>query len=470
MNDLKMPDTGGKKSRKKLWIGIGIAAAVLLIIYIGLSIFFRTHFYFGSMLNGENVTGKTVEEVEKQLSKDIAKYELKLKEKRGDTTETISADQIDLKFVSDGKVQKLKDEQNPFAWPIAVFNPATYDMSATVEYDEAKLKEVFGGLECFRKENMKKPKDAYPEYKNGKFEIVEEDYGNYVIKDQLYELVQKSVKEGDKKIDLEKEKCYQDPKYKKDSKEIVNAAKVMNDYIGVTVTYEFGADKENVDKELIHTWLSMNDKHEVVFSEEKVREYIDQIAREYNTFGRRRPFKTSTGHNITVVGGDYGWLMNREEEVKDLIKVIKEGKDVTREPVYRQTANQHGDDDIGDTYVEVNLSKQHMWFYFKGKLVTQADFVSGNPNRGNGTPAGTYSITYKERDATLNGENYSTPVKYWMPFNGNIGLHDADWRNKFGGEIYKSNGSHGCVNLPPSVAQTLYGYIEKGMPVVCYNE
>ena len=71
-------------------------------------------------------------------------------------------------------------------------------------------------------------------------------------------------------------------------------------------------------------------------------------------------------------------------------------------------------------------------------MVDESDFVSGCVNKGTTTPRGTYGITYKERDATLNGENYSSPVKYWMPFNGDIGMHDADWRNEgdFGGDIY----------------------------------
>ena len=77
--------------------------------------------------------------------------------------------------------------------------------------------------------------------------------------------------------------------------------------------------------------------------------------------------------------------------------------------------------------------------------------------------------TYTQKDATLNGENYSTPVKYWMPFNGNIGMHDASWRSSFGGTIYKYNGSHGCVNLPPAVAKKVFQYVKAGTPVICYK-
>ncbi|MDE6851498.1 MAG: L,D-transpeptidase, partial [Lachnospiraceae bacterium] len=117
---------------------------------------------------------------------------------------------------------------------------------------------------------------------------------------------------------------------------------------------------------------------------------------------------------------------------------------------------------------EVDLTGQRVFFVKNGKKVLETDCVTGNEARGNGTPQGTYGITYKQRDATLKGETYRTPVDYWMPFNGGIGLHDADWRSRFGGTLYKYSGSHGCVNLPPAAAAKLFGMLEKGTPVICY--
>ena len=110
-----------------------------------------------------------------------------------------------------------------------------------------------------------------------------------------------------------------------------------------------------------------------------------------------------------------------------------------------------------------------MWFYVDGKTYVETDVVTGNVSQGNATPVGVYAITYKERDATLTGENYSSPVEYWMPFNGNIGIHDASWRTTFGGELYKTSGSHGCVNTPPANAKKIFEKIEKGMPVIVHN-
>lgn len=119
--------------------------------------------------------------------------------------------------------------------------------------------------------------------------------------------------------------------------------------------------------------------------------------------------------------------------------------------------------------MEINLTAQHLYFYKDGKLLVESDFVSGNESKGWSTPAGVFPLTYKQRDATLKGETYRTPVSYWMPFNGNIGLHDATWRSTFGGTIYKTSGSHGCVNLPPAVAKTIFENIAAGVPVLCYH-
>ena len=118
--------------------------------------------------------------------------------------------------------------------------------------------------------------------------------------------------------------------------------------------------------------------------------------------------------------------------------------------------------------MEIDLGKQHLYLYVEGELILESDFVSGNASRGWNTPAGVFGLTYKTTNAVLRGENYATPVSYWMPFNGNIGMHDATWRNSFGGEIYLTNGSHGCINLPYENAKVIYEYVYTGFPIVCY--
>jgi len=44
---------------------------------------------------------------------------------------------------------------------------------------------------------------------------------------------------------------------------------------------------------------------------------------------------------------------------------IQSGTQTTREPVYSMRANAHGINDLGDTYIEVDLTEQYMWYYQK---------------------------------------------------------------------------------------------------------
>ena len=119
--------------------------------------------------------------------------------------------------------------------------------------------------------------------------------------------------------------------------------------------------------------------------------------------------------------------------------------------------------------MEINLTAQHLFVYKDGEKVLETDFVSGNASTNMNTPDGVYGITYKERYSVLVGETYESTVAYWMPFNGDIGLHDAIWKTQFGSDFYKTDGSHGCINLPYLTAKKIYSYVEKGTAVICYN-
>ena len=196
---------------------------------------------------------------------------------------------------------------------------------------------------------------------------------------------------------------------------------------------------------------------------------MGELARKYNTSYTAKKLKTSYDKTVTIGLSCYGWKVDNDKETKEIIKEIKAGKPVTRDLNYLMTANSHEGNDYGDSYVEINLTAQHLFLYKEGKLVIESDFVSGNHARGFDTPTGAYGITYTQKDATLRGDNYETPVSYWMPFAGNVGMHDASWRSQFGGSIYKTAGSHGCINLPPSVAKVIFENVSKNYPVLVYE-
>jgi hypothetical protein len=307
------------------------------------------------------------------------------------------------------------------------------------------------------------------EYGENGYELVKEEHGAKVDKDKMFEVLKEAIVTLEPELSLEDAEVYLKPTVYSDNEDLKKALTKLNKMAGSQITYQFGDVTEVLDGSKISQWLSVDDKMKVQLNEDSVKEFVDYIGKNYNSFGRTRTFKTSYGDVVEIKGGDYGWWLDRATEKADLLNLIKEGQQLVREPAYFQTAQQYGSDDIGDTYVEVNLTAQHLYFYKEGKLIVDTDFVSGNLSRGWGTPVGTYPVQYKENDATLTGEDYATPVKYWMPFNKNIGFHDAKWRSTFGGKIYMTSGSHGCINMPPKAAKTMFENIKRGVAVVVYE-
>ena len=301
------------------------------------------------------------------------------------------------------------------------------------------------------------------------YSVVPEIPGNTVNPDAVRTAVKASIAGLERTLSLESAGVYQAPSILKEDPALVALCSEMNKYAGVTVTYRFGDATEVLNGDRIKEWLIINEDYTITLNPEMVAGYVEELAITYDTYNKAKTLKTSYGPTIEIRGGNYGWRINRKAEAEALIEVIKNGASAEREPVYSQQAASRGGNDYGDTYVEINLTAQHLFFYKNGSLLVESDFVSGNLSKGWTTPPGSFPLTYKQRNATLKGEGYRTPVDYWMPFNGGIGMHDAKWRSSFGGSIYKTGGSHGCVNLPHSVAKKIYENISSGMPVLCYN-
>ena len=179
---------------------------------------------------------------------------------------------------------------------------------------------------------------------------------------------------------------------------------------------------------------------------------------------------TTYGYEISLPGRNYGWKTDVAGETEELIALIYQGSTIEKEPLYSIRARQKGSNDIGSSYLEADLNSQHLYLYQDGNLVLETDFVSGTmiSDFGCVTPEGIFGMLYKSTDAVLVGETYRTPVKYWMPFYGNYGLHDANWRGAFGGDIFVTGGSHGCINAPLEVVEKMFGKVEVGTPVVAY--
>lgn len=459
-----------KKKKKRFPILPMILCVLLLLmsaVYAGGIYYYQSHFLDGTVIDQVDVSRMTIGELESR----IEEYLLRISERKTDGTvleEDIQGKDIALSYSSTEPLEKLLKSQNSWLW----FLPQTaeYTTEDLITYDEEKLETKVRALSGFRSDFAAAPTDAYiSDYteENG-FEIIPETQGNQLKWQDTLEVIRAAVSGLEEQVDLDAAGCYQVPAVTADDEHLLKTLEQLQKYAGITITYTFGENQEVLDSKTISSWLHV-DGFEVTLDQEQVEAYVAELRKRYDTIFRSRTFLTSYGKEITIDGGDYGWWMNYGQEAQELAEMIENGESGERTPVYYQTAASYGTPDYGNTYVEINLTAQHLFFYKEGELVLESDFVSGNSSRGYDTPAGVYGVTYKQRNATLTGENYATPVSYWMPFNRNIGMHDATWRSSFGGNIYKTSGSHGCINLPYSVAQQIYEGIEKGTPVICYH-
>lgn len=463
-----------KVSGKKIYLFSGIAVIVAsVLIYLALSLFFMDRFYLCTEIGGINCGGMTVEEVKERISERAQNYTLKI-EGREEAEEILQASDINLQFILDDTLEKIVAGQNGFMWISFLWKEGeNREMPVSVSYEEALLDARIQDMAIFQKENMKSPKDAYiGEYnsEDKSYPVIEEEKGTTVNSKAAKEAIISAIEAMETTLNLEEAGCYVEPEVYKDDQRLKKFDDCLNRFVSSRIVYDWHGIEEIVDGDIIQGWLEIDRDNRVVsIDEEAVREYINAISKKNDTFGKTRDFRTSEGKDIQLKPGSYGWRVDRAAETDRLIGLIRTGWQGDREPEYLYTAAVKGEDDIGDTYVEIDLTAQHLYLYVEGELITESDFVSGNVSRGFATPDGVYGLTYKTLDATLRGQGYATPVKYWMPFNGNIGMHDAKWRKQFGGSIYLHNGSHGCINLPVEEAEKIYEQVYKGFPVICYS-
>lgn len=394
---------------------------------------------------------------------------------RKDVTDSITAQDIMLTYTSNGSVEDYMKRQNTFFWITSAFHADISEITNSVTYDQQALDSLCDSLAFFQKKNIISPTNATIAYvENEGYTIVNESQGATLNRKAFLSYLHDAIVSLKTEVTLDNSGCYKPPAVTSDSKELVALFEKVKTYAGTQLTYQFGKDTVVLDASKLHKWIKIDEKkYKVTIRTDKVQSFVTNLASTYNTYNQTRTFKASTGNQVSVSGGNYGWLMDQEKETQQIIKCIKKGTVKTKKPSYIYTAASHSNKDWGTTYVEINLTAQHLWFYKKGKLVIESDFVSGNTSNGNGTPQGVYYLLFRERDAVLgerSNADYRTPVSFWMPFNRGIGMHDATWRSKFGGTIYQTAGSHGCINLPYSVAETIFNTIETGTPVVCYYD
>ena len=469
-------------NHKKPVLICGIVVLVLLVVYLAGMLYYNDKFLNGTMVNGSDVGGMTLQKANDQLSKKVNGQSLKLIFNDGQS-EVLQSAQLGVSYNKDNSLNQLMKNQNKWAWFIGFFKNEKNTLTDLIQISDENLTNGIASMEHAKEENQIAPTDAYIQYKDGSFSIIEETLGSKFNTEELVKNIKVALSEGKQQLDVTKANGYVKPQVYKDDQDLNNQLKAANEYCLSTITYTTPKGKEiALNGSTLITWLSKQDdgsytKDESVFKE-KLTAFVKELASQYNSIGATRTFTGKDGQSHTVSGGTYGFRVSTDSEVSALLKIINENKsENNRIPEHTGQLPSGENGGLGTTYLEINITKQHLWFVKDGSVVLESDFVSGKESDSTRlTPSGTYYIYNKERNRVLRGTKqpngkyeYESPVSYWMPFNKGIGLHDASWRSTFGGNIYINSGSHGCINLPTGFAGSLYSQIYVNLPVVVYR-
>ena len=489
MDDLdeEMQVPTGRPRRKLKFKGLRIMGLLVLMLivvagcaYGAATYYFSDRFFEGTWINGVNCSFKTPYEVEQLLAKNVENYSIEISS-RNLAPQTIQGSQIDYQYVSSGEVLALLKQQKPYEWIKGYYEQKNYTVSEKSAYNKTLLQEQVKSLDCAKEEKQTAPENAYVAFQDNQFVIVPETEGSKLDIKAAYRILDDAVAQSATSVDFSNSpEAYVSADVTQDDPALQSALEACNNYTRASITYTFGDQTVTLDGNTIKDWLQFDEKGQLIYDDnsfqQHIADYVAQLAATYDTVGTEREFYTTSGRTVYVSSSIYGWKIDQAAEAAELSQEIQSGAQTTRQPVYAQTANSYGVNDLGSTYIEVDLSNQHMYYYQDGAMIFDSDFVSGNMSYADRqTHAGIFTLYYKKSPDVLRGTQkpdgtyeYEQEVQYWMPFDGGIGFHDAPWRDGFGGDIYLTSGSHGCINLPPDSAAALYSIIQYNVPIVCF--
>jgi len=322
--------------------------------------------------------------------------------------------------------------------------------------------------DLFGKIPFEAPKNCNFQFQKNKFVPIEAVAGNQLDTNKLTTIILNKLKHQEVEFSINYDNCYKKPSYYLKDAAAEEGLKKLKKCLRSEITYKLPNTQIKITKNDFAEWLTLDSNMRVDLINSKGARFIQKIARQHDIIEKNIIFTTNSGEQKTINSSELGTRIDIYRELYKLQKDIASGEKVEREPIYGMKGIPFGAFDSNKNYVEVSISDQKLWYYKNGQLITESNVVTGCPRRGHATNTGAFYVKYKERNAILDGLGYRSYVRWWMPFNNGIGLHDARWRRKFGGEIYKADGSHGCVNLPSVTAQLLYEHIQPGSIVICY--
>lgn len=464
----------------KVLVGL---AVVVGAAYVGGATYLQDHFLPNTTLDGHDVSLMTIDEAATFADDELGSYTAHV-EGQGLDLQIAPAD-AGLAIDTLGETRAAHDQLNRWQWPLDILGDHVLTTPRAVKVDDAKLAQTLAEPIEAINANATAPVNATMAYveESGAFEVIPEKMGTGVDANAVLTIVRKGLVALQADIHID-ESVLAAPEVTSDDEHLNTAAERANFFIqgGIELSHD-GEVVDRVEPDTIRDWIVLDDDLNATFDSSHVTEWCrGPFSERHDTVAIKRTYTRPDGRTFTVEGGTYGWCVDGAALAQLLIKAIETG---SREPVEipfiveAERWVELGQQDWGDTYIDLSISEQHMRFYVNGELKLESDVVTGRVSDNHPTPTGVYYINgnkgTKQKLIGLDEDgdkkpDYENEVDWWMPFiNNMVAFHDASWRSSFGGQIYVDNGSHGCVNLPPEVAKQLYELAPVGTVVVVHD-
>ena len=470
---------GKKRGAAKIVVGVIFGLLVLLAIaYAGVAVYFSSHFMPQTKIGSTDISLLSTTDAENSLNSKVNSYKLSISGNGFDLT--LTAQEIGLSYNATSIIKTAHSKVNNWAWPIEILksHDAT-DAMVNTSNNSGMSDTITTKVNEFNATAVQ-PINASISYdsKTKSFAVSKEQVGTALDASKIIAAADEAVAEFKTKVSVGSEQLLQPTLLSSDPR-FATAQEAANKMLKCDLKLTMkGNTAGEVNADTISNWVSINENFNAVLNNEAMETWINELATKCNTVGTSRTY-TRGSKTITVSGGVYGWEVDYESLASTVTNAVTNGTTSTVEvPVQTEGAvyNGVGQRDWGNRYIDIDLAEQHVYMYDdSGSLIWESDCISGIPDGTHDTSTGVYWINQKKSPSKLEGyENgqkiYTSTVQYWMPFDGNaIGLHDADWQPSFGGTMYADGyGSHGCVNLPPAKAQTLYDLVQEGDCVVSH--
>ena len=451
------------KRNIKLAVLFGSCALIILGRF-GIHEFQSKRFNANTFIQEIDCSHLTVEEAVEKLQETIRKQEI-IFSFANDMQYQTNGEQLELSIEADleeitSTLQNFWEEQknNPNQ------SPYQYSLENPVRVDEEMVRQYLETIPELRKANMVKPQNAYLDWaEDGLLTIVPEIYGNEIDFEEAVDITLKELASWKNEINFAS-MTNSTPEILATNTKLQEEQATINVALNTEIQYElYDGSVFTLTPERIREWVEKDETgHYFINFEENAKNFLEELNNAASKANSKIIFHPTELEARTLsVPNRLRAKVDVDQEIELIRENLAQGGRFSREPTYVR---------IFDTremlsYIEIDLTRQRVLMYYMGECIVDTPCVTGSVITHNETPPGLFYLSYKTRNATLMNNSF---VKYWMPFNGDIGLHDASWRNTFGGEIYKTNGSHGCVNLPEEAAQIIYEHIDTSMPIIVY--